>query len=337
MSKIYNNPKGEAYFKLIDYAIENLEMFVIAMRHQLSSSSNCNKVFESLEPFLIKKISSNSLMGINEIAYSYGSTIYFYKCTKESGEVLKDVSDSLFSWQHPTLPEDLCFLNKEEKDWLTSVAHEKMASILVDETEAERLSREIPGLFLRGSFNSDIKNFINDAIRHKAEKIELYDFNIDKIPDKIGQIASLKELFIFEQKVNQLPKAIFNLTNLESLTILTEDLLEIPKEIEKLKNLKEFKVSCGSYTSIKSLKLIIKKENVSLKEIPVEIGNLAKLETLSINHTGIKRIPSEVANLKNLEVLDLHNNMIEELPEELKYKESFRYFNISENPIANRI
>ena len=45
-----------------------------------------------------------------------------------------------------------------------------------------------------------------------------------------------------------------------------------------------------------------------LKELPKQIGNLKKLQTLSLTLTAMQTFPKELSELKNLTVLDLSDN-----------------------------
>lgn len=57
--------------------------------------------------------------------------------------------------------------------------------------------------------------------------------------------------------------------------------------------------------------------NHQFTELPVEIGNLVNLKSLSIRHTSFTKLPKEIGNLMNLEWLTLDNNSLTELPKEI--------------------
>lgn len=334
MITIYNDPKGEAYRRLIDYAIECSSMFVLAERDQLYCNENCNRVLKLLEPYLIKKQSCESLQGVNSIAYSNGGTIYFYACHSESAHVLRTEADRLLAWQHPNLPEDLGFLDADGRDWLTTVAHEDMASIRIGEEEGRELSRQIDGLFLRGEFNAQLDDFLDDAIRHKAERLDITGYDLCELPDKISRIHTLKTLFLFEPDIRRLPESLFELTQLENLTVFTADLLPFPKEIGKLVHLKRLAVICGSYYKLAEGQSVIKKNDVSFDELPAEIGRLTELEQLEIHYTSLRKLPPEIANLRNLVYVSLSNNLIDTEPVELLNLPKLKAVSLDNNPIT---
>jgi Leucine-rich repeat (LRR) protein len=72
-----------------------------------------------------------------------------------------------------------------------------------------------------------------------------------------------------------------------------------------------------------------------IEEIPVEIGYLTSLETLSLNFNNISEIPAEIGNLSNLKVLDLSDNYISEIPEELGNLSNLENLNLSSEMIEN--
>ncbi|OEH93642.1 leucine-rich repeat domain-containing protein [Bacillus solimangrovi] len=314
MIQMYNDPHGSAYRRLIDYAIEHTAQFMIVIREDMLTHKSCDEVFSQLAPFLVRTERCHKLMEQLSVAYSYEGTIYFYDCTEESAKVLKSVANRLGDWQHPHLPEDLSFLDSEGQEWLINIAHEQIRKINVSEEQAEMISSEIEGVFLKGNFNADFERFIDDAYRHKVEELHISRHEIDQLPDKLFHMTSLKKLKLFEHNINHLPLGLFNLQQLEELIIWTEDLEEIPAKISNLKNLKYLQVYCGSYFELQSGQTVIKKEDVSLCELPPEIGLLSNLEHLSINYTRLHSLPDEFTQLKKLRTLDLRNNMFDSTP-----------------------
>jgi hypothetical protein len=318
MIEIYNDPKGEAYCWLIDYAMSRCPVFALADRGWKGSGNSCSRVFEALEPYLIRMQSCESAIGTSATAYSLEGTIYYYRCDPEAAIVIKEAASSLFAWQHPHLPEDLCFLDENGKDWLYNVAHERMAGLHIGETEGKEISETVDGLFLKGGFNSSLDYLIRDAIRHQADKLHIEGFGIDRIPEQIGLIRSLVSLTVFEDDVVRLPDSLFELELLEHLRIWTKDLECIPPQIGKLHSLKTLEISCGCYTRLKPGEPVIDKSEVSVTELPAEIGLLANLEILTIHYTGIRSLPPEFTNLQKLKFLDITNNEFDCFPPEIE-------------------
>ncbi|MGM1047483.1 MAG: leucine-rich repeat domain-containing protein [Bacillota bacterium] len=325
--------KGEAYRRLIDYVMERSRFFVLANRYGMAESGE--KVLTALKPFFIEKRRMGEMYPDNAIAYSEG-TYYIYKCCSEAGEILKEIADGLFAWQNPNLPEDLCFWDERENDYLYVVAHEEMAGMNLDEAEAAALAKSIPGLFFRlPKYKNDFELFLDDAIYHQVSKLAIEAYGIQEIPDRISKLQSLKELTIFEQEVRRLPPALFDLTDLESLTIYTADLEGVPADIGRLINLKKLTICCGSYHSITDLSIIIPKEKLSLTQLPPEIGYLTNLEHLHISYTAITELPQEMESLSNLQSLYMNNNGLLKEPSFLERMTKLEQVNLDNNPFCD--
>ncbi|WP_159884763.1 leucine-rich repeat domain-containing protein [Paenibacillus puerhi] len=334
MLRIDNNPSGEAYRRLIDYAITHASFFVLAERGQLARDRDVGLLLRKLRPYLLKTYESGVVMGTNAIGYTYEDTIYVYRCCPEVGELLKSAAGSLFDWQHPKLPEDLGFWDGQERDWLVNIAHERMASLQAGEEEAARLREELRGVFLRGAFNQELEPYLADALHHGADRLYLSGFRLQEVPDGVGRISTLKLLEIFEQDIRRLPASLFDLEQLEQLTIYTADLEAIPPEIGRLTNLTHLTIGCCSYDRPQPGEPMISIEDVTLQELPAEIGRLTKLESLRINATGLRRLPPELAELKQLKYLDLSRNRLEAVPHEtVRRLRQLTYKSFDGNPL----
>ncbi len=291
MIRICDDPKGEAYGKLMDYAVGRCSQFVLVVQDDLGFSESGQRVLAALEPHLMEKTRSDRWPGTRILDKT--AWVCYYRCSEKAAEVLKEAANSLYSWQQPALPEDLSFLTEDGTPWLVNTAHESWAGINGEPEEAISLSNSIQGLFLGGEFNEGFEDFIRDAVRHQPESLEVAGYHIRKLPGWVG-----------------------NLTELKTLSVLTRDLREIPKEIGKLENLRRLEICCGSYMceegeAVEPLGI------PRLSVLPEEIGRLKQLEYLSIGCTSITRLPREIGNLYNLRSLHLNSNSIEALPEEI--------------------
>lgn len=330
MIRICDDPREEAYGKLIDYAVGRCSQFVLVVQDDLGFSENGEKVLTALEPHLMEKTRSDRWPGTR--IFDKTAWVCYYRCSEKAAEVLKEAANSLFSWQQPALPEDLSFLTEDGTPWLVNTAHESWAGINGEPEEAISLSNSIQGLFLRGEFNEGFEDFIRDAVRHQPESLEVAGYHIRKLPEEIGQLHKLKHLRIFEGFVEELPGWVGNLTELETLSVLTRDLREIPKEIGKLENLRRLEICCGSYIceegeAVEPLGI------PRLSVLPEEIGRLKQLEYLSIECTSITRLPREIGNLYNLKSLHLNSNSIEALPEEIGNLKNLEFLWLDKNKL----
>jgi len=319
--QIYNNPRGEAYRRLLDVAAEHCPVFVLAERQQFGRDTTARAVLEKLNPHLLKKIRTSESGEHRKlhIAYTRDAWLYFYDCNPQSIEILKSSADSLLAWQHPDLPEDLSFLDHDGNEWLVNIAHEGMMHLRISEEMAERWSREIQGLFLKGCFNQDLDRLLEDAVRHQAEHLELTGYGIRELPERLFEIRSLKSLTIFEQHLDRLPERLFDLTQLEKLIVWTANLHNLPGAVKNLRQLKHLTIYCGCYNRTPQDGNIIRQEEVSFNRLPPEIGELRNLEVLDIQYTALRDLPDTIRSLGNLRSLNLTRNMFDSRPEVLEY------------------
>ncbi|WP_042199670.1 leucine-rich repeat domain-containing protein [Paenibacillus camerounensis] len=350
--KMHTDPRGEAYRQVIDLGIQNTEWFVLGEKFSTepgvdtSARERYAPVLNNLKPYLVKTIviqdkdTEEMMKELGTLRNTYHShafygsgTYYFYRCCEESGNVLKQAANRLADWMYPMLPEDLCFLKKEGGDYLYSVVHERIYGMEVTEEEAAGLMSRITGLFMELAAHSELDCLLEDAIRHRTDKLYISGHRLTELPERIRELGGLRELEIFEQDLYRLPDGLFELEKLERLIIMTADLQEIPASISRLKNLKELTIQCASSDRPVPGYRPVPKEQISLNRIPPEIGELEQLERLTIHYTAIRGLPSEMAKLKKLQVLDLGMCMIPEKPDFVQEMQQLKYINLSQNSL----
>ncbi|MBT2288504.1 leucine-rich repeat domain-containing protein [Paenibacillus albidus] len=341
--RLYTDPRGEAYEQTIDLAIRNTECFVLGEKIPADvGRGRHTSVLDALEPYLVKTIvievdHMDEMKQINNIYRSsafYGAgTYYLYRCCEESGNLLKQMANRLSDWIYPSLPEDLCFLKEGGGDYLYSVAHEDMYGMDVTEEEAIELMDRITGLFLELKSHQDLERLLDDAIKHKTDRLYISGHGLTELPERIRELTELRDLEIFEQDLYCLPKGLFELSKLERLRIMTADLESIPVSIARLKNLRELSIQCGSSDRPTPGYRIKPKEEISLNRIPPEIGELTQLEQLTIQYTSIHELPHELEKLKHLRRLDLGVCMIDRKPAFLDGMKQLKSINVSRDSL----
>lgn len=336
--RFHTEPKGHAYEQIIDYAIRHSPRFVLSDKRVAPRNPDwCSNTdaWKALEPFLEETLVIKGGEDLEEVmrysqlyrsnAFYSGGTYYFYRCCAESGELLKRMAACLSDWNFPHLPEDLCFLKEGGGDFLYSIAHESMYGLNVSEEEAVALMNEITGLFLELQSHKKLECLLEDAIKHQTDKLYISGHKLKELPDRIRELTELRELEIFERDLFRLPEELFELSKLESLQILTSDLEGIPASIAKLKNLKSLSIGCGSSDRTDGEWRLKPKQEISLNRLPPEIGQLEKLERLSLHYTAIRELPPELKQLERLEALDVSSCMIEQKPDFLDEMKQLKY------------
>ncbi|MBE3647650.1 hypothetical protein [Paenibacillus polymyxa] len=104
MFRLYSDVRGTAYERLIDYAMERADTFMLGVHNWVTEDDNgvadkdvlFEKLLQQLNPFLLSTHSYEEIRRELSIAYTAG-TFYQYQCTPEAGRVLKHAASSLFS------------------------------------------------------------------------------------------------------------------------------------------------------------------------------------------------------------------------------------------------
>lgn len=141
-------------------------------------------------------------------------------------------------------------------------------------------------------------NIVPDCITNLPLIYLDISFNyIEKLPENIGNIKTLKFLLVRDNWLIHLPDSICNLENLKEFNILNNQITYIPENIGNLTKLQDF---CFL--------------NNRVKILPESIGNLKILEELNFDDNFVNILPNSIGNLQNLKRLDICNNGISELP-----------------------
>jgi hypothetical protein len=120
-------PKGDVYVQLIDLATTICSEFILVNRHQMNIGEKGNLVIQELTPYLKEIKEQDSWPGTQLLEHT--ATVHYYYLNNDSNKVLKKYVTSLYSWQQPDFPEDLCFLKAQGKPWLISISHEGFSYI----------------------------------------------------------------------------------------------------------------------------------------------------------------------------------------------------------------
>ena len=98
---------------------------------------------------------------------------------------------------------------------------------------------------------------------------------LTQLPEDIGQLANLKQLYLEWNNLTSLPSSFSQLSNLENLAISNNWLIALPNDF----------------------------------------GNLTELSFLDLGYNQITEIPESIGNLQNIEYLWLFNNQLSSVPE----------------------
>ncbi|OWR30355.1 hypothetical protein CDO73_10540 [Saccharibacillus sp. O23] len=324
---IYNNPSGEAYYRLIDYATKVCETFSL-MDNRFPEGDEYEimpyfplRIVEELKPYLVREKWAVRRIHAAARSYEFDLPIYVWRCCPETAEILKRYSDNLQSWIGQGMPEDLCFQQADGEDWLRTVTHESYRELRVTPEEAEMLKESLRGVML-----VDIKEppapeeLFELAKYHESDRLELQGTGTAELAERLVEIPSLRNVELFDAHLRELPDTLFGLPNLEELTVYAGNLSEIPSAIGRAGKLRSFQLvnACHPEPHSEPEWQAPSKEELLLKTLPPEIGMLENLESLHIEYSGLMELPDELGNLRRLKYLSLTNHRIEGKPAVLK-------------------
>lgn len=143
---ITSEPQNDVYRHLVCLAFDLCDEFILVVRKDLCLNDNAKSVLEKLNDHLKEMKKQSEWAGTKLLGHT--AYVYHYHTSPEAREIIKEVSNSLYSWMQPNLPEDLSFY-KSGKPWLVNTAHENQSFILSeDKSEIDRIVN-IKGLEIR--------------------------------------------------------------------------------------------------------------------------------------------------------------------------------------------
>lgn len=135
-------PKGQAYYDLIDYALKTQKcrfaFLIVSFRQSLNESGR--QVLETFHPSLIETSDVSEWPGTKLLGKSTVER-YKYRFDFDFADRLKSISHRLYEWEHPALPKDLALMIDDRLPWLFTIAHEKDAVLCLESNELEDLQR----------------------------------------------------------------------------------------------------------------------------------------------------------------------------------------------------
>ena len=144
-----------------------------------------------------------------------------------------------------------------------------------------------------------------------------YNRQLSTLPETIGNLKSLQELYLSDNKLTTLPESISNLSSLQALDLRNSKLTTLPESI-------------GCLESLQTLDL----NGNKLSSLPESIGNLSSLEELQLYHNELTTLPESIGSLKSLQELDLSWNWLWTLPESISKLTSLKNLDLGSNKLT---
>lgn len=137
-------PAGDGYRDLLAGLAAIATRSYLIVRHSIPPCVAIAEVLSTLSPHLIRSEIVGSWPGTQLLGPK--ATMHTYRVGPAYTSALLSVSDRLYAWQQPALPEDLGFLRDDGTWILSTIAHESDGRLEVSESEWRRLVSLVPGI-----------------------------------------------------------------------------------------------------------------------------------------------------------------------------------------------
>lgn len=137
-----NEPKGGEYLQLLTIGLDFCDKAVLITRDQFGPSEKAMDRIRTLTPFEIERKKTAEWPGTKLLGHKATAVTYTYNA--EFVAAMKKISNSLFEWLHPDLPEDLCLLRPDDSPWLVTISHEHDACLELSDDEYIPLKSSYP-------------------------------------------------------------------------------------------------------------------------------------------------------------------------------------------------
>ena len=161
------------------------------------------------------------------------------------------------------------------------------------------------------------------------------------LPESIGNLESLQELYLMDNKLTTLPESIGNLISLQKLCLRGNWLWTLPESIGNLKSLQELDLSINklttlpeSITKLEALQELDLSEN-KLTTLPESITKLETLQGLILGDNKLTTLPESITKLKSLQGLNLGDNKLTTIPESIGNLISLQSLSLRGNQLSS--
>jgi hypothetical protein len=141
---------GQQYRDLLRISVQYSDRFLLVLRSNLELNEEGHNALEMLSPFILNSEERAEWPGTRLLVGT--AAVNKYRLNQDSLGLLLKLSQNLYDWKQPNLPEDLGLLRSDDSPFLGSIAHEKDAFLTLDSEEHRTLVREMPGLNISAAF-----------------------------------------------------------------------------------------------------------------------------------------------------------------------------------------
>ena len=154
--------------------------------------------------------------------------------------------------------------------------------------------------------------------------LSAYKSSLTEFPVGINRFTNLKRLSINNTRIQELPDSLAELTKLEFFSMSGTDLYSdslmtsLSRSIGQLRKLDVLTLSGNS-----------------IKTIPHEIGELKSLRKLELDGNPLQALPDSLADLLKLQILNLSDTSLAKLPDGIGHLKSLRQLDLCDSPLKS--
>ncbi len=187
---------------------------------------------------------------------------------------------------------------------------------------------------------AELIKVIEKAAREGARKLDLTGRGINQLPEQVGSLTSLQELYLSANQLSTLPERIVQLANLQKLYLYGNRLSTLPEQIAQLANLQRLSASANQLSTVPDqigrlahLQELHLSSN-QLSTVPEQIGQLANLRELRLSSNHLSTLPEQIGRLAKLQKLYVHDNHLSTLPEQIGQLLNLRTLRLHSNQLS---
>ena len=211
----------------------------------------------------------------------------------------------------------------------------------------------VKSLNLRGNNLTALPEEIGNLIALKVLKVDnpdrfLNTNQLTTLPSSLGKLIALDSLFLSGNKIKSLPSGFNKLSNLVYLDLSWNKLTSFPKAVLGLSKLQYLDLAINhvvlvpeelvNLSELKYLNLqgdFFVNYKLKIKNLPVDLGKLTKLETLILSDNVIEVLPESIGQCKQLKEVDVKDNLLATLPTSFGDLTNLKSLNLKANEIKN--
>ena len=210
--------------------------------------------------------------------------------------------------------------------------------------EQFQVLEELQKLLIKEFPREDEIGWSDYGIKVEGEEVVtlgLASCDLPRLPDNIGNLTSLKDLFMKFNDLSALPESIGNLKEVRRLSFMENQLTILPEVFGDLESIQEcslsrnhFRTLPESFGNLKSLLTLWLYSN-EIESLPESFGQLESLEKLYIYENKLATLPKSFGNLKSLQELDLRRNSLTTIPDSFGNLNSLVKLDLSRNGLTD--